>query len=579
MKVETPQILWHNGSDNEQNKNAPIYSIAMIESGFCSDDMAKYAQVLATAGNNEVNLWRIQFRPNHDNKCILQQKGPTKPEHLLTLSRHDATVNVIKFSPDGLHLATAGDGGSIVVWSVPPSKRGNQNGRHFWSTVTKEGDLSVRVLNSSSDGIYDLDWSADSKRFVIGSLDHNLVVFEDEHYTSNQKEQVSLDAESQWRAVYRNGRDHTHYIQGVAYDPKGVYVASSSCDRTVRVYQRKPPVKGRKKLLRPENKTQLQQVLIDGKLDYVRGKMLKFREIPQEGQPKPKKQNLFADEATGSTHFRRLRFTTDGAYLICPTGVWHPNKGEGEPSLATYVFARHRFDKPYKVLAGLDKVCCAIWIDFVFDLHSIELTLVIQPSRVICPHPLLFELPKTCEGNTHNGLPYRSIFAVLTEKSVLLYDTYHGKPLCLALGLHYSGLTDAVWTSDGLTLLVSSSDGYISVISFKEGELGTVYTPKPISSVDNPVTEHMAEPVQVAAGIDSTTLVHIPPTKKKRVTPTLISNTPISPSPRKLVGSSTSPPGVIVVDSKREAELKVNVLQPKKKKRVTPTLVATLNVA
>jgi chromatin assembly factor 1 subunit B len=148
----------------------------------------------------------------------------------------------------------------------------------------------------------------------------------------------------------------------------------------------------------------------------------------------------------------------------------------------------------------------------------------------------------------------------------------------LALGLHYSGLTDAVWTSDGLTLLVSSSDGYISVISFKEGELGTVYTPKPISSIDNPVNEHVAEPVQVVAGIDSTAMVHIPPTNKKRVTPTLISSTPISPSPRKLMESSTRPPGVLVVDCEREAESKVNVLQPKKKKRVTPTLVSTLNV-
>jgi len=559
MKVETPQILWHNGSDNEQNKNAPVYSISMIESGFCTDDMKKYGHVLATAGNNEINLWRVEFRPNHDKKGILLQKGPTKPEHLITLSRHDSTVNVIKFSPDGLHLATAGDSGSIVVWSVPPSKRGNQNGRHFWANVNKEGDLSVRVVNSSSDGVYDLDWSADSKRFMVGSLDHNFSIFEDENYTSNQRELDSLDAESQWRVVYRNCRDHTHYIQGVAYDPKGVYVASSSCDRSVRVYQRKPPARGKKKLLRPENKDLLRQTLIDGKVDFVRGKLLKFRELPQEGQSKPKKQHIFADEATGSTHFRRLRFTTDGAYLICPTGVWQTNKGEGEPSLATYVFARHRFDKPYKILAGLDK-----------------------PSRVICPNPLLFELPMSCLSNKHNGLPYRSMFAVLTENSVLIYDTYHGKPLCLVRGLHYAGLTDATWTSDGQTLLVSSADGYISIISFKEGELGTVYTPPRASPVEDLVQANLIETVPTTSTcapleVSSATPNEVEAPKRKRVVPTLISTATISPSPKKPV-DYIAPPDVITVENKIEREHKVNVLQPKKKMRVIPTILSTTNV-
>jgi chromatin assembly factor 1 subunit B len=577
MKVETPQILWHNGCDNEQNKNAPIYSITMIESGFCTDNMTNHDQVLATAGNNEINLWRIQFKHNHDKNGILQQKGPTKPEHLVTLSRHDATVNVIQFSPNGLHLATAGDSGSIIVWSVPPAKRGNRNGRHFWSTLNKEGDLSVRIVNSSSDGIYDLDWSADSKRFMVGSLDHNLSIFEDEHYATNQKEHNTLDLESQWRAVYRNSRDHTHYIQGVAFDPKGVYVASSSCDRTVRVYQRKPPVRGKKTLLRPENKDLLQQALINGKLDFVRGKLLKYRELPQDGQPKPKKQNLFADEATGSTHFRRLRFTTDGAYLICPTGVWHPNKGEAEPSWATYVFARHRFDKPYKVLAGLDKVSNGILL--LFETRFL-LTLYVQPSRVICPNPLLFELPLSSESKKHNGLPYRSIFAVLTEKSILIYDTYHGKPLCLARGLHYAGLTDAVWTSDGRTLLVSSSDGYISVISFKEGELGTVYSGNEgVTSVKNCVDEGIEPPLDERMTpsiftpstmvpedkheIAKELLFPALPSNKKRVA--IQSTTPISPSSRNQLESM----------EQQHFATKVNVLQPKKKKRVTPTLVTT----
>ena len=207
------------------------------------------------------------------------------------------------------------------------------------------------------------------------------------------------------------------------------------------------------------------------------------------------------------------------------------------------------------------------------------LTLHVQPSRVICPNPLLFELPLSCDDKKHNGLPYRSIFAVLTEKSILIYDTYHGKPLCLARGLHYAGLTDAVWTSDGRTLLVSSSDGYISVISFKEGELGTVYTASEgVMTVNHSVNggiepsldETMAQTILTSSTIvpednhiiAKELLVHTIPSKKKRVA--LLSTTPIPPSPRNHLETR---------EQQHFVATKVNVLQPKKKMRVTPTLV------
>ena len=42
-----------------------------------------------------------------------------------------------------------------------------------------------------------------------------------------------------WTYVSRNSTHHTHYVQGVAYDPLGVYVASQGSDRTVGVWSRK----------------------------------------------------------------------------------------------------------------------------------------------------------------------------------------------------------------------------------------------------------------------------------------------------------------------------------------------------
>ena len=98
---------------------------------------------------------------------------------------------------------------------------------------------------------------------------------------------------------------------------------------------------------------------------------------------------MFVDELTAGSFFRRLAFTPDGAFLIVPAALWHgtdntssSNNPPGSPtsvmnsdklaesSFATYLFARHHFEQPYKVLTGLEK-----------------------PSVVIRPNPVLFQLP------------------------------------------------------------------------------------------------------------------------------------------------------------------------------------------
>jgi chromatin assembly factor 1 subunit B len=337
----------------------------------------------------------------------------------LSLNRHERTVNAVKFSPDGLHLLTAGDGGSIVVWSVPVSKRGNDNGRHYWSTLERENELTCRVVSGASEDILDVSWSADSKRFVVGSLDHCVMVYEDAACHAGSEE-------SQWTCVYRNAKDHTHYVQGVSYDPLGVYVASMGSDRTARVYARKQPsaLKTPKKkknhngptttmeerALAPSNivnepqpppsmedkeqeelrkRDTVQRVLTESKFELGKAKTLKYRydatgDASVEAtntnnnttMNSGKKHHLFADETTVESFFRRLSWTTDGAFLVAPAALWHGHgsanvvngneaKPEHEgttggtvssPTFATYLFARHRFDKPIRVLAGLEKV-------------------------------------------------------------------------------------------------------------------------------------------------------------------------------------------------------------------------------
>jgi len=480
-------------------------------------------------------------------------------------------VNSVAFSPDGLNLLSAGDGGVIILWAVPASKRGKGNGRYFWSDVVKESDLACKVVNASCEDIMDVSWAPDSKRFVVGSLDHSVIVFE------------QGGGEGEWSCVWRNNRDHVSYVQGVSWDPLGGYVASMGSDRVCRVWGRKKVGQSKKKekkvlaesngVVDDENATQketeIKTLLTNGKFEvHGRSKAMKYREAFVGGQHQQiKKYNLFADESTVESFFRRLSWTTDGAFLVTPTALWDTGD-ENKASFATYLWGRHRFDKPMAVLSGLEK-----------------------PSVVVRPCPTLFTIPKTksesCKENTTKITPpYRSIFAVLTLDSVLLYDTFQiGTPIAIARGLHYAGLTDCTWTSDGRHLLVSSSDGYISVLQFAEGELGTVYTPKkavtrPVKP--RPVHQNEGEKLPPCPPGQSATII-APPSKKikrtivpattpksdkekKRITPVLVSTTHVS-SQRVKNDDATDVVTGAVTDLSLEGRVK------KKKKRIQPTLI------
>ena len=155
---------------------------------------------------------------------------------------------------------------------------------------------------------------------------------------------------------------------------------------------------------------------------------------------------------------------------------------------------------------------------------------VCQPSVVVRANPILYELPESAqvESKENQGLPYRSIFAVLTLDTVLIYDTHHDRPLAVAKGLHYAGLTDCCWSKDGRHLLVSSTDGYLSILSFQNGELGKLYQPVlPVIATPEPPTTNVIIPPEPTLPVSEPgpVVVVAPPTKKRRVTPTLVAAT------------------------------------------------------
>jgi chromatin assembly factor 1 subunit B len=560
MKIETPQILWH--SDSEGNgKPAPLYSISLLPTTDRSTSTIDTSdtEILATAGNsNELHIWKLKLSSKHEStKKDEHEPQMKKPKifslgspgitHLTTLTRHDRSINSVEFSPRGTHLVSAGDGGTLIVHSVPLNQRSNNNSTFWKALLQSEKDLSIRLVHTGAEDVMDISWSQDDKRFMIGTLDHSVLVFE-EHVVEN---------ESKWNCVWKSTKEHTHYVQGVSYDPLGVYIASQGSDRSVRVWQRKNSKKNgdKKKIVSTDgtdgtdgttdNDGNAQKTIeqeLKGKFDVGKAKILKYRSTEENSENEAlssvnangaasKKRYLYADESTVESFFRRLSWTSDGAFLVTPASLWHKtalgsNGEEAAPTFATYLFARHEYEKPYKVLHGLEK-----------------------PSVVIRPNPLLFKLPKSASEDSKENLrnplsqsspaavannnsrccdeslPYRSIFAVLTLDSIIIYDTYHSKPLCVARGLHLAGLTDCSWTAGGKHLVVSSTDGYISFISFLDGELGEIYEAGEIETmVTNTTVDDTEMPTVQKSNVTSLppcepglSAIVAPPTKKAKI--------------------------------------------------------------
>lgn len=532
MKVETPEILWN--PEGDSNKNAALTDVSLLQVG---DEY-----ILATAGNTSaINLWKVRL------------ESSTKIEYLCSLTRHDGPVNCVSFSPDGLHLATGSAiSGTIIVFSVPLHLRGGNHGKFFWTSV-KEADLSLKILSVSGEGITDLSWSTDSKRFAAGSIDNAVIIVEDESHAANA---VTPTQESNWRCVWRNGMDHTHFVQGVAYDPMHNYVASMSSDRSVRIHPRKK-----------KKKKGVEALLAESKLEMTKSKQIKYRKV-EEGE-QIKKKHLFADESTLESFVRRLAFTRDGAFLVTPAAL-------STQQHACLLFARHRWEEPCRVLSGLEKVSSLLpfWLE---DTGNPRYSLVyslfcLQPSVAICPNPLRFQLPDDCkENNCSHGLAYRNIFAVLTWDTVYLYDTYHTQPLGMVTNIHYCNLVGGEWTSDGRSLIVCSSDGYVSFLRFDETELGPVHVEEtekvaeeaPMekdirtttsASVASVPAAPKAQPVSLPPCEPGSGQIHEPPTKKaKKIAPTLV-------APLNDVGQA--------VDN-------LTLGDKKQKKRVQPILMST----
>ncbi|KAG9155082.1 hypothetical protein Leryth_011065 [Lithospermum erythrorhizon] len=313
----------------------------------------------------------------------------------------------------GEQLASGADGGILNIWKSHSTDAGQ-----VWVTT--------KSLMSHHDNVLDLQWSKDDEFLISGSLDNSCIIWDVNKGSVHQ----ILDS-------------HTHYVQGVAWDPLAKYVASLSSDRTCRIYVNKPSkAKGTERM------------------NYVCQHIISQVEPQISEDSKSARSHIFHDERLPS-FFRRLEWAPDGSFLLVPAGIYKL-KTSAEPVNSAYIFSRRDLSRPALMLPGASKPVIAVRF---------------------CP--LAFKLRESKPSTTLFKLPYRFIFAVATLDSLYIYDTESVQPIAVVAGLHYEAVTDIAWSPTGKYLALSSHDGYCTLFEFESEELGlTVSSLEPVEVKD-----------------------------------------------------------------------------------------------
>lgn len=374
MKSQALQIHWH--------ENSPIYSAHFEPHG--------RGRLATAGGDNMVRIWQLE--PSTGG-------GLPSVTYLSTLARHTNAVNVVRFSPKGEHLASAGDDGNVLLWvptemketSLTDHSDGNGPDREHWR-------VKLMCRSSSGSEIYDIAWSPDGHYLLTGSMDNVARIYD------------TRDGQ-----CVRQIAEHNHYVQGVAWDPLNEFVATQSSDRSLSVYNLKTKdgqlmvsnAQTSAKMVMPnlskrvtgqspvqEPRPNVHNHLPDGSAIATpspsapgtpttsvlpmrppaitpsrrssfndnasnRGRSpspmpgiplpaIKPFGSPNKSISRPRPTNLYHDEAL-LTFFRRLTFTPDGSLLLAPAGQYKQG-GEGLPKEelvnTVYIYTRAGLARP-----------------------------------------------------------------------------------------------------------------------------------------------------------------------------------------------------------------------------------------
>lgn len=455
MNSTTLTVHWH-------DENQPVY---LVE--FQRNQLGVSGRLVTAGGDNNVRIWRV-----HPDGGAGGDGLPSEPsvEYLSTLSKHTQAVNVARYDAQGTVLATAGDDGTLIFWT-----KSDTLVKEFGAEDDDASELwtARHICRLSTSEIYDIAWSPDLQYVAAGSMDNVVRI-----YRASDGAQMGAISE------------HSHYVQGVAWDPLGEYLATQLADRSVHVHALTH--------LQPFS-LRVVQKLSRAEIPAVKG--------GPGGLQGTRLMQLYHSE-TLQSFFRRLAFSPDGSLLVAPLGIQTRLREERERDVGVDLGesknAAQALEKEENSCGSQKKENEAVAVSedgdggeskdarntnetgdkdaketrdddtdntvYVYTRAGLRRGPVCQlpglkkPAIAVRFCPVLFErLSKTAVFE----LPYRMVFAVATQDSVVLYDTEQQEPLGMVSNLHYLTITDLCWNCDGRNIVVSLADGFCSLVTLQ----------------------------------------------------------------------------------------------------------------